>query len=57
MEAYCVRCKTKHEIKNPIATFTAQGTRCHTRRMPGLWHYLVPHGGVRQLTQGYSHRL
>lgn len=26
MEAYCVRCKTKHEIKNPIATFTAQGT-------------------------------
>jgi len=26
MEAYCVKCKTKREIKNPVAVFTAKGT-------------------------------
>ncbi|MEK7807952.1 MAG: type I DNA topoisomerase, partial [Chloroflexota bacterium] len=26
MEAYCVKCKTKREIKNPLAVFTAKGT-------------------------------
>ncbi len=26
MEAYCVKCKTKREISNPEATFTASGT-------------------------------
>lgn len=26
MEAYCMKCKTKREIKNPVATFNAKGS-------------------------------
>ena len=43
MEAYCVKCKTKREMAEPEAVFTASGTPA-TKGREGLRHDTLSHG-------------
>ncbi len=44
MEAYCMKCKTKREMKDPVAEFNAKGTARELSNLPGLWNEALSNG-------------
>ena len=44
MEAYCMKCKTKREMKDPVAEFNAKGSPVNSWDLSGLRHETLSNG-------------
>ncbi len=44
MEAYCMKCKEKREIKDEQAVFTSTGTPATQGVCARMWDKIIPHG-------------